>query len=255
MPLEIIIKITSVLFGLIIGFLAYKISTKSEVTGLLSILVALMGTLVFNNLIEFYQQSRLMNKINANLAELLTKIGKFYHSAWDLNQILRYGVTTFKREQIPNVWIELLWQMENKYCGVSYSDPDLWWSQAFSKLASEIQKTKIIVNKADIRRVFIFQDDAEKKRLQDIMREQYLAGIKVKYISKKSIEDNYLLKQLSGKIETFDFALIDAKIAWLVIIDKNRKIKEGKALIDATLTADYQSFFDHLFAEAAQFEG
>jgi uncharacterized membrane protein YeaQ/YmgE (transglycosylase-associated protein family) len=255
MPLEIIIKIISVLFGLIIGFLAYKTSTRSEVAGLLSILVGLTGTLVVNNLIEFFQQSRQLSRINANLSNLLIKIAKFHQSGWNLNQVLRYGVTTFKREQIPNVWIELLWQMESRYCGVSYSDPDLWWSQAFTKLASEIQKTKIIVNKADIRRVFIYKDEAEKERLQDIMREQYQSGIKVKYISQKSIEDNYLLKQLSGKIETFDFALIDAKIAWLVIVDKNRKFKAGKALIDETLTENYRSFFDHLFAEAAQFEG
>jgi uncharacterized membrane protein YeaQ/YmgE (transglycosylase-associated protein family) len=252
---EIIIKIISVVSGLIIGFLAFKTSSKSEVTGLLSILVGLVGTVVINNLIEFYHQSRATKRLNTNLSNLLVKIGKFYHSAWELNQILRYGVTTFKREQIPNVWIELLWQMENRYYGVSYSDPDLWWSQAFSKLAIEIQKTKIIVNKADIRRVFIYEDEAEKARISDTMREQYLAGIQVKYISRKSIEESYLLKQLAGKIETFDYALIDAKVAWLVTLDKNRKFKLGKALIDEALAANYQGFFDHLFQEAEKFEG
>lgn len=254
MALEIIIKIISVAFGLAIGFLVYETSSKSEVTGLLTILVGLVGTLVVNNLIEFYHQSRETKRLNVNLSDLLAKIGKSHHSAGELNQILRYGVTSFKGEQIPNVWIELLWQLENRYYGVSYSDPDLWWSQAFSKLAIEIQKTKILVNKADIRRVFIYDDEAEKQRIYDIMREQHQAGINVKYISRRTIDDNYLLKQLAGKLETLDYALIDAKIAWLVVVDKNRKFKLGKALIDEALADNYKRFFDHLFQEAEKFE-
>lgn len=253
--MEILTKFLSIIFGVIVGFLAYKTSNKSQIEGLLSIMVGLVGVIAVNNLIEFYRQSREMSRLNSNLSNLLVKIGKFYHSAWELNQILRYGVTTFKREQIPNIWIELLWQMENRYYGVSYSDPDLWWSQAFSKLAIEIQKTKIIVNKADIRRVFIYQDEEEKNRINELMREQYAAGINVKSISRKSIDDSYLLKQLAGKLETFDYALIDSKIAWLVTVDKNRKFKVGKALIDETLADKYKRFFDHLFQEAEKFEG
>lgn len=250
---EILIKAVSIIFGLIIGFLAYKTSSKSEISGLLSILIGLVGSSVINNLIEFSHQSRRTNKIDVNLSNLLVKIGKFQQSGWELNQILRYGVTTFKREQIPNVWIELLWQMEHKYYGVSYSDPDLWWSQAFSKLAIEIQKTKILVNKADVRRIFIYDDEEEKNRIYDTIREQCLAGINVKYISRQSIDGSYLLKQLASKLETFDFALIDSKIAWLVVVDKNRKFKSGKALIEETLSDNYQRFFDHLFQEAEKF--
>ena len=251
--MEILTKVSSVLFGLIIGFLVYKTSGKSEIDGMLSILVGLVATTVISNLVEFYLQSRETRRINANLANLLVRIGKCFHSATELNQILRYGVTIFKREQIPNVWIELLWKMESRYYGVSYSSPDLWWSQAFTKLAIEIQKTKIIVNKADIRRVFIYEDENEKNSIYETMREQSLAGIKVKSISKQSIADSYLLKQLAGKLETLDYALIDSKIAWLVVIDKNRKFKLGKALIDEALVDNYQRFFDHLFEEAEKF--
>ncbi len=253
--MEILIKVISILFGLIIGSLAFKTSSKSEIAGLLSILVGLVATAVINNLVEFYLQARETRRINANLADLLLKIGRSFHSAVELNQILRYGVTSFTREQIPNIWIELLWRMENRYYGVSYSRPDLWWSQAFTKLAIEIQKTKIIVNKADIRRVFIYEDDDEKNGIQETMREQALAGIKVKYISKQSITENYLLKQLADRLETLDYAVIDGKIAWLVVIDKNRKFKLGKALIDDTLTDNYKRFFDHLFEEAEKFSG
>ncbi len=254
MPVDIIIKILSVGFGAILGFLVYKNSGKSEITGLLSIMVGLTGTLVLNNLIEFYRQSREINRINANISDILIKIGKFYHSGWELGQILRYGVTSFQREQIPKVWIELLWKMENRYYGISYSDPDLWWSQAFSKLAIEIQRAKILVNKADVRRIFIYNDENEKNKIYDIMHEQCLAGINVKYISRSAIEDNYLLKQLASKLETLDYALIDAKTAWLVVVDKNRKFKAGKALIEETLFENYKRFFDHLFEEAEIFE-
>jgi uncharacterized membrane protein YeaQ/YmgE (transglycosylase-associated protein family) len=253
--MEILVKALTVIFGVSIGFLAYKLSNKSEVAGLLSILVGLVGSVVINNLIEFHRQFREVNRINANLSNILVKLGKFYHSGWELGQILRYGVTTFKREQIPNVWIELLWKMENRYYGISYSNPDLWWSQAFSRLAIEIQRAKIVVNKADIRRIFIYHDEAEKKKIYDIMREQYLAGISLKYISRNEIEGNYLLKQLASKLETLDYALIDDKIAWLVTVDRNRKFKQGKALIDEAAAKPYKRFFDHLFEEAEKFEG
>ena len=88
-----------------------------------------------------------------------------------------------------------------------------------------------------------------------MMREQSLAGIKVKSISKQSIAESYLLKQMAGKLETLDYAVIDTKIAWLVVIDKNRKFKMGKAIIDEALIDNYKGFFDHLFEEAENFAG
>ena len=56
--MEILTKVSSVLFGLIIGFLVYKTSGKSEIDGMLSILVGLVATAVISNLVEFYLQER-----------------------------------------------------------------------------------------------------------------------------------------------------------------------------------------------------
>ena len=66
--MEILTKVSSVLFGLIIGFLVYKTSGKSEIDGMLSILVGLVATAVISNLVEFYLQARETRRINANLS-------------------------------------------------------------------------------------------------------------------------------------------------------------------------------------------
>jgi hypothetical protein len=253
--MDFLIKIIVVLAGLAIGYTTYKVAgAKTEVTGLLSILVGLISTQVINSIIEFHRHSQEVKGINLKLANLLQKISEPVHTTSELYNILRYGVTKITKEQIPNAWLELLWKIESRYFALSYTSPDFWWSQAFSKLAIEIQRVKRNVIKAEISRVFVYETDDELRRLQDVMLEQCKAGIRVRHISKDSIESKVLLKKLKSGIKTLDYALIDSKIVLLVYVDKNREFKHGEIIVSKEVFDTYKVFFDHLFDEAQEVE-
>jgi len=252
--MDFLIKVMVVLAGLAIGYTTYKVSgAKDEVTGLLSILIGLIATQVINTIIEFHRHSQYIKETNLKLANILQKISEPMQTTAELYNILRYGVTKIPKEQIPNVWLELLWKIESRYFGLSYTNPDFWWNQAFSKLAIEIQRVKKNVIKAEINRIFVYENHDELRNLQDVMAEQWKAGITVRYISKDIIEKRILLKKLSGKIKTLDYALIDQKTVLLVYVDKYRQFKHGEIIVSKEVFDTYKIFFDHLFDEAEEF--
>ena len=252
--MDFLIKVIVVLVGLTIGYITYKVSgNKSEVAGLLSILIGLITTQVINNIIEFHRHAQSLKETNLKLANLLQKVSEPIQNTAELYNILRYGVTKITKEQIPNAWLELLWKIESRYYGLSYTNPDFWWNQAFSKLAIEIQKVKKNVSKAEISRIFIYENEDELEKLQEVMSEQWKAGITVRYIAKKEIEKKVLLKKLSSKIKTFDYGLIDSKIVLMVYVDKDRQFKHGEILVNKQVFDVYKTFYDHLFDEAIEF--
>ncbi|MHB8068222.1 MAG: hypothetical protein ACYDIC_10025 [Desulfobaccales bacterium] len=252
--MDFLIKVIVVLAGLAIGFITYKVSgAKSEVTGLLSILIGLISTQVINNIIEFHRHAQYLKETNQKLAGLLQKVSEPIQTTAELYNILRYGVTKITKEQIPNAWLELLWKIESRYYGLSYTNPDFWWNQAFSKLAIEIQRVKKNVSKAEISRIFIYKNEEELIKLEEVMAEQCKAGITVRHISEESIEKKVLLKKLRSKIKTLDYGLIDAKIVLLVYVDKDRQFKHGEIIVNKEVFDTYKIFYDHLFDEAEEF--
>lgn len=252
--MEFLNKLIGIVAGLVIGYTTYKVSgAKGEIAGLLSILIGLITTQVINTIIEFHRHSQYLKETNLKLATLLQRISEPVHSTAELYNILRYGVTKITKEQIPNAWLELLWKIESRYYGVSYTNPDFWWNQAFTKLAIEIQRVKKNVIKAEIGRVFVYETEEELRKLQDIMAEQCKAGITVRHISKNNIESKVLLKKLSSKIKTFDYALIDSRIVLLVYVDKNRQFKHGEIIVSKEVFDTYKVFYDHLVDEAEEF--
>jgi hypothetical protein len=252
--MDFLIKIIGVLAGLAIGYTAYKVAgAKDEVTGLLSILIGLISTQVINTFIEFHRHSQYLKETNLKLANLLQRISEPIQSTAELYNILRYGVTKITKEQIPNAWLELLWKIESRYYGLSYTNPDFWWNQAFSKLAIEIQRVKKNVIKAEIGRIFVYKNEEELLGLRDVMAEQCKAGITVRYISEENIEKKVLLKKLRSKIKTLDYGLIDSRIVLLVYVDKDRQFKHGEIIVSKEVFDTYKAFYDHLFDEAEEF--
>jgi len=124
----------------------------------------------------------------------------------------------------------------------------------YTQLGLEIQRTKIRVNKASIRRVFIVDNKEEITKLQNVMGKQKEAGIMVKYIFKREIETNSMLNTLAGKLETLDFALVDSTFISLLFVDKNRKIKHGQVIFSKNQFELYKRFYDYLFEEAEEIE-
>ncbi|UCD06371.1 MAG: hypothetical protein JSV98_03850, partial [candidate division WOR-3 bacterium] len=86
------------------------------------------------------------------------------------------------------------------------------------------------------------------------MTKQKEAGVKLKYIFKRTIETTSMLRVGAGALETIDFDVIDSKYVWLTLLDKNRKIKHGKIVFGKEECERYKRFHDYLFAEAEDVE-
>lgn len=252
---EFISKAFEIAAGVIVGYITYKVSAPtSDLAVLFGVMTGLLTTMVVTQLVESLRHTQDIGQLSLGLASLLEKIGEKQQDASDFARILCYGVTTIPREKFMDVLLQLLWRIENGMLGANYIDPDEGWGRAYGELFTEIQRSKIKVNKATIRRVFIVDSEEEVDRLRSIMSKQREAGVKVRCIFKKKIETTSMLKAGLDKLETLDFDVIDSKYVWLSILDKNRKIKYGKVVFGKEECEQYKRFHDEIFDEAEDIE-
>lgn len=262
---EFISKTVELAAGVIAGYLAYRVSAPvSDFAGLFSVMIGLLSTLVVAHLVESYRHSQdiknanfqltgLLQKTNSHLASLLKRIAEEHQESSDWVQILRHGMTTFPGEQIFDVLLQLLWRIENGVLAANYIDPGEGWGRAYGELYNEIQRTKVKVDKADIRRVFVVDDEEEVGTLRSVMSKQKESGIRVKYIFRRKIETTSMLKTAADRLETLDFDVIDSKYVWLTLLDKSRKIKYGKLVFGKEECDRYKRFHAYMFEEAEEF--
>jgi F0F1-type ATP synthase assembly protein I len=248
---EFISKAVEIVVGVVAGYFTYVISAPtSDLATMLGIIVGLMATLVVALLIESYRHAQSINNTNLRLTTLTERIAQSHQDDWDFAQILRYGATTVPNEQWIDVLMQILWRMKHRLLATNYVNPTEGWGRAYGELYHEIQRSKIKVSKAVISRIFIVDNQEEVTQLQGIMARQHEAGIKVKYILKKKIQTTDVLKTGLSSIESFDFDVIDDKLVWLTLLDKNRKVKHGKILFDKGECERYKRFHDNLYIEA-----
>jgi hypothetical protein len=252
---ELINKVVEISSGVVAAFIAYRVSAPLiDFAGLFSIIIGLLTTLVIAHLVESYRHTQDLKKTNILLANLLRNIAEQHEKASDFAQVLRYGVTTIPSQQLIDGLVQLLWRIEFGLLATNYVHPDEGWGRAYSELYHEIQRTKIKVNKANIRRVFIVDDEDEVKTLRDVMLRQKEVGVHVRYVFKKKIETTSMLRTAADTLETLDFDIIDNKYVWLTMLDASRKIKEGKIVFGREECDKYKRFHDNLFAEATDFD-
>ncbi|UCC11633.1 MAG: hypothetical protein JSW02_09835 [candidate division WOR-3 bacterium] len=251
--IELITKIVEIAAGVIAGYVAYRLSAPIfDFAGLFSVIIGLLSALVVAHLIESYRHSQDIRKMNHHLADLLQTIAERYQDAADIARVLQYGVTTFPRDQFIDAMLPLFWKVENELLATSYVSPDEGWSRSYGELIHEIQRTKIKVNKANIRRVFIVDSEDEFSRLRDVMTKQKQAGIKVKYIFRDAIEKTSMLKSHAERLESLDFDVVDAQCVWLSVLDKNRNIKYGRVVFGKEACDRYCRFHNVVFEEAKE---
>ena len=241
--------------GVIAAYVAYRVSAPiSDFAGLFSVIIGLLTTLVVAHLVESYRHSQDIRGTNLQLVSLLRRIGEEHQESSDWVQILTHGMATFPGEQYFDIFLQFLWRMESGMLAANYISPSEGWRRAYGELYNEIQRTKVRVNKVDIRRVFVVDDDEEVRTLRSIMSEQKKTGIRVKYILRGKIDATFMLKSAAGKLETLDFDVVDSKYVWLSLLDKGRRIKYGKLVFGKDECERYKRFYTQLFEEAEEFE-
>jgi hypothetical protein len=247
---EFISKAVEIAAGVVVGYISYAVSTPtSDLAGMFGIMTGLMTTLIVALLVESYRHSQDIRDSKASFITLTDKIAQ-QQDTWDFAQILRYGTTTVPNERVIDVVIQLMWRIKSRVLATSYVSPDVLWGRSYSALYHEIERAKIRVNKASITRIFIIDTQEELDQLRDVMSRQQKAGIRVKYIFKKTIDQTPTLKRGAATVDSLDFDVFDDKLVLFVATDKKRGPKYGKILFGKEECERYKRFHDYLFEEA-----
>jgi hypothetical protein len=248
---EFISKAIEISAGAVVGYISYAVSARtSDLAGMFGVMTGLMTTIVVAILVESYRHAQDIRDSKASFIILTEKIAQKHQDTWDFAQVLRYGTTTIPNERVIDVVIQLLWRIKHRVLATSYVSPDVLWGRSYSALYHEIERAKIRVNKASITRIFIIDTQEELNHLRNAMSRQQEAGIKVKYIFRKTIDHTPTLKRGAASIDSLDFDVFDDKLVFFMAIDNNRGPKYGKILFGKEECERYKRFHDYLYEEA-----
>ncbi len=213
------------------------------------VILGVLIFLFFSELEKFnYRQSNL-KKIGEELNNLKTSlVDKLLDG--DFKEFLKYGFVEIPLDKAASRWVEQLWRIDKRFWATSYIKIEEGWDQAYTKLGIEIQKTKVIVNNADIKRVFILDDLSELNQINQSMIYQSENNIKIKYILRSEIQSKSTLKNYNRKFASLDFGITDDKFVSIVDLNRNRKIKSAKMIFEKESIKEYEQFFLYLFNEA-----
>jgi hypothetical protein len=168
----------------------------------------------------------------------------------DRSKFLRYPRQELKTGDMSKTWIELLWQFKDTFSATNYIDP-AFFANPYADHGLAVQATKVSVHERTIKKILIYDTDAELNSLQPTLQGQHEAGLKVKHLRRKKIEENSelaaMLADLGGNI---DFGLFDSDIVLVWYLNPDRSVKGGAILFGEEQFMPYYNFFEALFAVA-----
>jgi len=248
---EYLLKAIEIATGIVVGVLTWKISDDgSSLSALLSVVVGLLCTMILIFLIESFRQQADIQKVKSTYENLITLIceGK-NRSDEKMSYILKYGVVTFEDRHMPNVWRDLLWDVNRSYYATNYINSDEIYDQSWADAALAIQKAKSFGEHVDIKKIFIVDDNVELEGLKATFKNQLDAGINVRYIMKSAIDKSVTLRTKSNEIRSIDFGIFDDKSVFLWKL-KNRSFVGGEVKFKVDEINLYKQFFNQLFSES-----
>jgi hypothetical protein len=191
-----------------------------------------------------------LGEMKKELVRLESALAEKSKTNVELEELFQFRPDMVSADNMRNVWTTLLWRLRERYWATNYiTDADIF-QKGYGESALAIQATKIKVQHADIKKIFIVQDDAELQKMQTVFKNQHDLGIQVKYIFFEAIQSDPALKTKASKLATIDFGLIDSRITLLWFLNKDRCVDSGQVVLGSNGLAPYKDFFDSLFTEA-----
>ncbi|MFA5229121.1 MAG: hypothetical protein WC240_05535 [Bacilli bacterium] len=250
---RILLKLGELIFGVIIGFLVYKLTSnqpQANYNGLIGIVTGLLSSMIISILIEGSITHKKIDNLKLDiqrLKELLADVEKFKSKL--VKRIDENPVTIIK-DDIPNLWLELLWEAEQRYWATTYIKSTEGWDKVYTEIGNHIQKAKIQANDVDICRIFVIDDLIELESLKKHINKQHNIAIKTKYIFKDDIYDNPLWDNYTKALKSLDFSIVDDKYVSLLFMDDERNIHHAEVCKMNDKNKFYENFFRELFKEA-----
>lgn len=164
--------------------------------------------------------------------------------------MLELGSLEVPGQEFHRFYLNVLWSIEHSYL-TTFLATDTSGEESHNRLALEIQRTKIRVSDANIRRLFIFMDDAQRDSHRRMMQRQTEAGIDVKYIYDRSLTDERALRDWARRLGCTDFSIVDGTIAMStsVAASRGRRVSIERSVVtcEPGRVRDFQFFFSLLW--------
>ncbi len=162
---------------------------------------------------------------------------------------LRVGLADFSLDIFPNIFLEILWSVRKSYHTTIIAS-EMQMKHGHNTLGLEIQRTKVAAG-VDIQRIFIFETDHMLRSLRNAMLEQSKAGIKTRYLLRKSISSNQMLAAKTKDLKSMDFSIIDDAFTLTTFIDPHTfKVNKCRLSYDEKQRREYTEIYSLMWAEA-----
>ncbi|WP_436908791.1 hypothetical protein [Halosimplex marinum] len=249
---SIILRVIEVAPGLLIllGLLYYFTPDNQTIALLqilLSLIIALIGVVVGESLqlrTQFTKNKSSQDKI----IELISDEGLDNPMA---RLFLKVNAAGFEPRDFPSVFLEVLWSIEDSYRTTMVASSEQI-EQGHNQQGLEIQGAKI-ADGAEIKRIFVCENEEMVQELFDSMKEQQDIGIQVRYILTDQIYRNQFLKEGVKNIGQLDFSIIDDTYTLKTEVNtepENYRIEGCSLSYDDQKVTEYGEVFSNMWSEA-----
>lgn len=169
----------------------------------------------------------------------------------DRSKFLQSPQQKLQQAEMSKSWIELLWQFEKTFSATNYIKKEDFFDKPYADHGLAVQTVQAMVRGSTIKKILIYDNDAELVRLEPTLQSQYKAGLNVRYLQRNKIDSDRELAAMLSKLDgNIDFGLFDSDIVLLWHLNSDRDVKGGTILFGKEQFTPYYNFFEAIFRAA-----
>lgn len=240
---DLALKITRALSGILISiFVLVNNPARTYSEALLVLIVGLLLSVLISGFFDTYKITHSIATNRQNLASVLELMADKSDDFDIISVVMRNGFSYIQMEKFPLIWLDVLWRLKESYHSTIISSANEL-SLSHNQLGLDIQEVKVRVNKADVRRVFIVDNEKHFSDLHQTMLDHKSRGLSVKYIAKDELDSNHMIKPWLEKAKALDFSIIDSKYVLLITSDENNHVSKFMFTSERGVVEFYKEFY------------
>lgn len=128
------------------------------------------------------------------------------------------------KDQVFTMWNDVIAESNTFYAHNYASPAEVWGTKGWAfNIAQSVQSAKIAQG-CIIKRLFILDSMDEYNQLKGLMELQKMAGIEVRWVLRKELNNQKLFKDFISEIGSQDFILADKDLVFIIFLNDNRMI-------------------------------
>jgi hypothetical protein len=250
----VIRRAAEILPGILVTLGLLKLTPPSTTADtVLQVSVGLMTSILGLILVDGAVLEAKLSAYRRDLQGLLKILAPQLSSGAFARSLLEIGSLEVPGDDFQRFYRNALWSIERSYV-TTFLATQTSATESHNRLALEIQRIKVRVSGATIRRLFIFADEAQRDAHSAMMQSQIEAGLEVRFLFDELIKDSRELTEWANKLDYLDFSIIDDRLILRTTVASTlgHRTAVSRSLVSSEtgLITDFQFFFSLLWDEA-----